>query len=183
MSAVLLSSSNKLDLTVCYGFVPIMARFINLTCDLESMMDGFCNWLGVEDRLKQQIKIVIKLFISKGYRPADWVSKDAFIMGFITSSLITIIHQMKKDNDAVGEAFYEMLNACENCNGRGEINEGEYLEYVNTTAKMKKIIDYALEVPFDIANKYHKQYEWVVVGGARHLNIHYMKPEEPVLAQ
>jgi len=184
MSATVISSTaNKLDLTVCYSFVPIIARFINLNCDLEGMMEDTCTWLGLEDRVKEQVKIVTKILISKNYRPADWISKDGFIMGFITSSLIAILHQMKEDDDAVGDMFYEMLNACENCNGRGEINEGEYLGYVNTAARLKKIIDYALNVPCEIANGYNRKYEWVVIGGARHLNINYIKPEEPVLAQ
>ena len=182
-TAALLSSSNKLDLTVCYSFAPIMARFINLNCDLVAIMEDTCTWLGSDERFKQQVKIVIKLFISKNYRATDWVSNDSLVMGFINSALIAILHQMKEDNDAVGEAFYEMLNACENCNGRGEINEGEYLQYVNTTAKMKKIIDYALEVPYVVANGYNKNYEWVLVDGVRHINIHYMKPAAPVLAQ
>jgi len=183
MTTAVLLSSNKLDLTICYSFAPIMARFINLNFDLERIMDDNCDWFEVDERFKQQVKIVIKLFISQGYRSAVWVSKDALIMGFINATLIAILQQMKKDNDAIDEAFYEMLDACENCNGRGEINEDKYLNYVNTTAKMKKIIDYALQIPYVAANEYYRKYDWVYVNGIQHLNIHYMKPDAPVLAQ
>jgi hypothetical protein len=160
-----------------------MARFINLTCNVEGIMEDTCDWMELDERTKQQIKIVVKLFILEKHRPADWISKDAFIMGVITSALIAILHQMKEDNDTLGEVFYNILNACETHNMSGEINEGQYLELVNSAAKTKKIIDYALRVPYDVAQNYSKKFEWVDVNGFRHLNIHYEKPAAPVLAQ
>ena len=175
-------SSSNLDLTVCSSFVPVLVRFSNLICNVEGFMDDTCDFNGANEITKKQIKNVIKLFGSKNH-PTKWVSKNAFAMGFIVSSLITLIHQMKEDNDEINNVFYNILNSCETHNMNGEINEGQYLELVNTAAKTKKIIDYALRVPYDVANDYDKNYEWVDINGVRYLNIHYKKPTEPVLAQ
>lgn len=175
-------SSSNLDLTVCSSFVPVLVRFSNLICNVEGFMDDNCDFNSVNEITKKQIKNVIKLFGSKNY-PTKWVSKNAFAMGFIVSSLIILIHQMKEDNDEINNVFYNILNSCETHSMSGEINEGQYLELVNTAAKTKEIIDYTLRVPYDVANDYDKNYEWVDINGVRYLNIHYKKPAEPVLAQ